>query len=515
MRKFALLPLVASAFVLGTGGLGGCGGSDSGGGPVAAVTVPDAGPTLTALAEQIDVTEIAVLQVVKASIWRDGAKIALPNAPVVAGRPSVLRVYVKPRAGWKSRGLVGKLRVVAPDAPGATGAAAKELFSQDVLRVVGKGSIETDFGSTFTYALPPEALVVGARYSLSIVEEKPGGSLEGSTITWPADGSLDDLGVKGGNDSLKVKIVPVRYDADGSGRVASTTPEQLKLYRDTLYQLYPTASVEVTVRDPMPWANAIDADGTGWDEFLTAMWELRAGDAPADDVYYAGAFVAAPSFMQYCRGGCVLGLAGLAGPKEIEKRALAMVGFDGDDAAGTLAHELGHTMGRAHAPCGNPAGIDKKYPYDDAIIGSWGWNVIAEELLDPTSAHDVMGYCKPLWVSDYTYSGLYARMASVNAAARLAPAPAPSGAMAYRALHVGKDGALKRGRALSMHLEAGPTVNAEIERADGARVIMQVPWIVTDGPNGGFALVPEGESIHAIRLRHLDGRAIGVLARTK
>jgi hypothetical protein len=510
MRKSTLLPALATTFLFGVSGVfGGCGGSDTSGG-AAPVTEPDAAPALTDLAEQIDLSEIAVLQVVKASIWRDGASIALPNAPVVAARPSVVRVYVKPRLGWKARALVGKLRIVAP---GAADAAGKELFSQEVRRVVGVGSVEADLGSTFTYYLPAEALVVGARYSISIVEDQPGHSTVGSSLGWPADGSLEDLGVKGGNASLKVKIVPVRYDADGSGRVASTTPDQLELYRDTLYKLYPTASVEVTVRDPMPWNTAIDADGTGWDEFLTAMWALREADAPPDDVYYAGAFVAAPSFMQYCRSGCVLGLAALAGPKEIGKRALAMVGFDGDDAAGTLAHELGHTMGRAHAPCGNPDGIDRKYPYDDALIGSWGWDVIAQQLRDPTSVHDVMGYCKPIWVSDYTYSGLYQRMASVNVAAKLAPAP--SGLMAYRALHVGRDGALKRGRALSMFLEPGPTVTAEIERADGSRVTTQVPWIVTDGPSGGFALVPAAESVHAIRLRHLDGRTIGLLARAK
>ncbi len=504
MRKLALLPLLATSLVLG-GASGGCGGGDPGAASDAPASTPDAAPALAELATQIDVTEIAVLQVVKASIWRAGAALSPPNAPVVAARPAVVRAYVKPRAGWKSRGLVGTLRVVAP------GADEKVLFSQDVLRVVGKGSVEEDLGSTFTYELPAEALVVGARYALSIVDASPGASLAGSAIGWPTDGTLEALGVKGGNESLKVKIVPVRYDADGSGRVASTSPEQLQLFRDTLYQLYPTASVEVTVRDPMPWSTAIDADGTGWDDFLTAMWALREADAPPDDVYYAGAFVAAPTMTQYCRGGCVLGLAGLAGPTEVGKRALAMVGFDGDEAATTLAHELGHTFGRAHAPCGDPAGVDKKFPYADALIGSWGWNALAGELRDPTADHDVMGYCKPLWVSDYTYAALYQRLALVNAAAKLAPAP--SGMMAFRALHVGKDGALRRGRALSLKLEPGPTVTAEIERADGSRVTTQVPWIVTDGPNGGFALVPEVESVHAMRLRHADGRLVGALSR--
>lgn len=485
-----------------------CGGTTDGAQPAPDAAV-DAPPAPTALAEQLDVTEIAVYQAVKASIWKDGAAPVVRNAPVVAGRPGLLRVFVKPRAGWSSRALLGKLRIVGP------GAAAKELFSKDVRRVVGKGSNETDLGSTFTYELPAEAFVVGAKYSLTVVDESPGDSLEGSAIAWPTDGTLADFGVLGGAESLRVKIVPVRYDADGSGRLASTTPEQLQRYRDTLYQLYPASVVEISVRsEPMVWTSTIDGDGTGWDEFLTGLWDLRATDAPDDDVFYAGAFESAPSLNQYCRGGCVLGLAALAGPKEIGKRAMAMIGFDGDQAAGTLAHELGHTMGRAHAPCGGPAGIDKKFPYDDAYIGAWGWDILTGELREPSSAHDMMGYCDPRWISDYTYGAIQSRMATMSAAIK--PASGGANLMTVRALHADEGGALRRGRKLTMPIDpAGPTVTAEIERADGTRVTVQVPWVETSGANGGFPLVPEGEAVHSMRLRHRDGRSIGALPRAR
>jgi hypothetical protein len=497
----ALAPVIAASAA--------CGGGSEPAQPAADAAV-EAAPVLTDLGEQIDMTEIAVYQAVKASIWKDGARAAIPNAPVVTGRPGLLRVFVKPRAGWKSRGLLGKLRIVAP------GAAGKELYAQEIRRVVGKGSVETDFGSTFTYELPADAFVAGARYSVTIRDEAAGGSNEGSTIGFPNDGSLDALGVKAGAETLRVKIVPVRYDADGSGRVASTSEDQLKLYRNTLYQLYPAASVEVTVRsEPFVWTQAIDGDGTGWDEFLTGMWDLRASDAPPDDVYYAGAFESAPSMNQYCRGGCVLGLAGLASPNEVGKRALAMVGFEGDQAAGTLAHELGHTMGRAHAPCGGPAGIDKKYPYDEAYIGSWGWDILTGELREPDAAHDMMGYCDPRWISDYNYAAIQLRMSTVNAAVKSATKDLGA-ALALRAVHVGKDGVLRRGRALRMAIDPdGPKVSAEIERADGTRVTVLVPWVATSGANGGFPLLPEGESLNAIRVRHLDGRVLGTLARAR
>jgi hypothetical protein len=75
-----------------------------------------------------------------------------------------------------------------------------------------------------------------------------------------------------------------------------------------------------------------------------------------------------------------------------------------------VAHELGHTWGRRHSPCGSPpAGtIDEVYPstgpYAGGKIGVFGFDVTAGSL-KPPSVPDIMGYCvnPSPWVSDYTY----------------------------------------------------------------------------------------------------------------
>jgi len=69
------------------------------------------------------------------------------------------------------------------------------------------------------------------------------------------------------------------------------------------------------------------------------------------------------------------------------------------------AHELGHNWARNHAPCGGPAGVDPSYPRDDGSTGSYGMDVTAKKLESDTLG-DIMGYCDPKWISDYTYRGV-------------------------------------------------------------------------------------------------------------
>jgi hypothetical protein len=69
------------------------------------------------------------------------------------------------------------------------------------------------------------------------------------------------------------------------------------------------------------------------------------------------------------------------------------------------AHELAHNWGRNHAPCGGPSGVDTQYPQPDGSIGIYGLDVAAQALKPPTHG-DVMGYCEPKWIGDYTYLGV-------------------------------------------------------------------------------------------------------------
>ena len=64
-----------------------------------------------------------------------------------------------------------------------------------------------------------------------------------------------------------------------------------------------------------------------------------------------------------------------------------------------IAHELGHNMSLLHAPCGVDDG-DITYPHDNGAIGAWGYNLSNGSLIPPETP-DLMGRCRPNWISDY------------------------------------------------------------------------------------------------------------------
>ena len=92
-----------------------------------------------------------------------------------------------------------------------------------------------------------------------------------------------------------------------------------------------------------------------------------------------------------------------------------------------IAHELGHNFGLSHAPCDNPlfgaviTDIDPGYPYKGGSIGVWGYDSEGRaysnfeehhfeftgrprhRVVDPALYADLMGYCLPVWISDYHF----------------------------------------------------------------------------------------------------------------
>lgn len=197
---------------------------------------------------------------------------------------------------------------------------------------------------------------------------------------------------------LELAIIPITYHDTVTGRTyAEPAHDPISGW---LLSAFPVSNVSVTLHAPLQFTGnlrQVDEWGRLLNE-ITALWGNEAG--PNSSQIYFGLV---PNRTADGSGWFDGGVSGLGW---IGQRV--SVGLDtGPKTGPSAAHEIGHNLGRRHAPCGNPSGVDPHFPYPNASIGVFGVDTTDETLLDPNLTHDVMSYCGPEWVSDYTYEGLF------------------------------------------------------------------------------------------------------------
>jgi hypothetical protein len=111
---------------------------------------------------------------------------------------------------------------------------------------------------------------------------------------------------------------------------------------------------------------------------------------------------------------------------------------DGSCTDWYAGHEIGHTLGRAHpvagsSTCGHSAD-DPNFPYFGAKISdgyAFGFDVgdpglnpdLQLAVYSPFFWYEIMSYCEPLWISDYTYDAMYDYMIANEQRAADSPGP--------------------------------------------------------------------------------------------
>jgi hypothetical protein len=190
--------------------------------------------------------------------------------------------------------------------------------------------------------------------------------------------------------TVDVTLVPIRQSGSGlQGDVSDPNA-----FLTTTRKMHPVAGVNVAVRTPMTTTTVLEEDGTGWGTVLGELDAVRAADL-SPGYYYGVAKVPYTS-----------GVAGIAYVGTESYNARAALGWDRLPSGATVAaHELGHNWRRNHAPCGAPQGLDNLYPHSDGRTGAYGLDVATVTLKAPTMG-DIMGYCDPKWIGDYTYKAV-------------------------------------------------------------------------------------------------------------
>jgi hypothetical protein len=425
-----------------TGGVGGVGGSLAGG---AGAPTPSGGSGAgsppaeagqagapTVVTPAFTLSAVSVLQTLEVPLMSAGLELAPAerSLPLVAGKSSLFRASFVLSAAFASRPLLGVLdlqtdgqthSVVSPLTPTLSSQADK---------------LET----SFTFPIVAGDLTPSSSYRVRVLEA------DTTPLTSFPESGFVDLGAIA-MEPLQVVLVP--FIANGFSPI--TGASQLGALRERLRELYPLSDVELSLAAPVTLGYVVNGDGDGWDDALNKIYELRHAANPASNVFYFGMLAPDESYAQYCVDGCILGYSNVADPDDVDSRGSIGVtvfpdGSGEKDAWDTMAHELGHAMGRDHAPCNVASSdVDRDWPDDTAhkngAIAVYGYDFGASQLLRPRSYRDVMGYCSPVWISDYTYAGIFERLAHIQAKAALRTLDLAPPEL-FRLARVARDGAV-------------------------------------------------------------------------
>lgn len=303
------------------------------------------------------------------------------DVPLLAGRSGLLRVFVtasRPHLApppvrvrfYDGYQLVRTVEIPPPPQPVPT--------------AIREASLDASWNLELDASLLRPGLAI-------VADVDPGDVVPESSESdnvWPPAGTPVHLDVRQA-PPLELRFVPVLQSANGLlGDISSANAEPfLALTR----ALLPLTEVHADVRAPFttsaPAVKPNNENGA-WSQILNELQALRLAEGSAK--HYYGVIKASYGS----------GVAGVA----YNGRGIA-VGWDHPSSGPrVLAHELGHTFGRGHTPCGLGS-ADPSYPYPDGVIGAYGFDLLTRTVRAP-DAPDLMGYCPGVWISDYTYRGI-------------------------------------------------------------------------------------------------------------
>ena len=299
----------------------------------------------------------------------------LPGAvPLIAGREGLLRVFSTADQANEHR----------PRARATFYSGGREIHTADMQLESGEGIPESvDQGSlqqSFNAKIPGGVLAPGVEIVVEVDREGAVPRAAGSVTRLPARGRMR-LDIRHA-PRWDLTVVPVLEapapDSSVFDWVAGMGPGHPVI--DLVTTVLPVGGYTVRVREPYVFPRVLEDFGA-WREMAADMGLLRLLDGG---------------------GGTIYGAVG--------NRRGGVIGVGAQDVAAgvarpwTMAHELGHTMGLGHTPCGFliPA-PDPEYPYPGGEIGVWGYDARGDSLVAP-SVFDLMGYCSPNWISDFHFT---------------------------------------------------------------------------------------------------------------
>jgi hypothetical protein len=298
------------------------------------------------------------------------------SIPLVAGKDGYLRVFALASG---SNALAPKVRVTVTGGSPSPWVQTINAPAAAVPTAVA----EDNLASSWNLAIPGAVIAVGGTLK---VELDPDGAIpESNKANNTVTAALDARALA----VFRTTIIPVTQQGL-TGNV--TNGRTLASWGGLLNALYPIAGIDVALGSPYTTQANLNTGSDGWNTLLGDLNNKRVADGT--NRYYYGAVS-----VSYSGGLAGLGYIG----------APTAIGWDKGGYDQVFAHETGHNFGRSHAPCGL-TGADSGWPTDaahaSAAIGVYGLDTRTGEAKAPSAFKDLMSYCGPVWVSDYTYKGV-------------------------------------------------------------------------------------------------------------
>ena len=323
----------------------------------------------------------------------------LPKATVNITRVEVAQTYLQAPGDLYQRLVPGKSALLRVLVAGPEGRASPPVqltasaggTTLGSVSLSGPGTLSAnpvtgDLAKSFTTKLPANWL----RNNLTLLIEVDPQKLSTNGASYTA------RPVMGTATNFNLVLVPLSIS---DGNLDAVVPD-LNVVRTLLGKVLPVpeASIRVSQRATYRLTSVTQVKTSDeWSKTLSELDTLR--DAEAQDKHYYGLvpdanFVSGTSGLGYVPNFATNG------------NNRTSIGLDARQSfhLRTMTHELGHNLGRDHAPCGGASSPDLAFPYTGGGLGpTLVYDNVAELIAVISSPSDVMGYCSGSWFSDYNY----------------------------------------------------------------------------------------------------------------
>lgn len=360
--------------------------------------------------------------------WTQGAQDALQRVPIVRnGRAAVVNVVA-----FATRAAPPSFVVLE-----VWDASATRIWT-DRVSLAPSTAAAPSFDAPSAQFLVPRTVVRRAATWRVVRDSSAGPDASIANDAWPRSGVRTLLAYSA--PTLELRLVPLRLAAHDN--VSTAIADAQRVYYDSIARIrLPLGEVIVTVEPPLTVSQRLPseaellanpkADEGLYEAFLNAVDARRLASGARRSAYWLGVIPkhSADAFARLAGMAFVPTAAGDDGPMTRSMIALGHDWYASPVSTGnTVAHELGHTFGLRHAPCGAAAWPDPAYPLPGGVVGPWVHWVSAWEHgtrtdapLIPHSSGDFMGYCSGNWVSPYNMRAMIEWTALAGASLR-APA---------------------------------------------------------------------------------------------